>query len=79
MFRFDIPAKPGTSEACILVYQIGDGFALVGTPKMAVMQRFFSAAESLLSFRSACLRCGASRSNHAMERTATPPSIKTEG
>ena len=33
MFRFDIPEKPGTSEACILVYQIGDGFSLVATAK----------------------------------------------
>ena len=31
MFRFDIPKKGASGEACLLVYQTGDGFSLVAT------------------------------------------------
>jgi hypothetical protein len=33
LFRFDVPKKGGTDEACILVYQTADGFSLVATAR----------------------------------------------
>ena len=31
MFRFDVPKKGASGEACFLVYQTSDGFSVVAT------------------------------------------------
>jgi hypothetical protein len=51
LFRFDVPKKHGTGEACILVYQTAGGFSLVATAADDGDAEVFLTREELAQFR----------------------------
>jgi hypothetical protein len=51
LFRFDVPKKNGTSEACLLVYRTPSGFFLVATTADGGDAEVFLTAEEFGRFQ----------------------------
>jgi hypothetical protein len=47
-FKFDIPPKNGDDEACILIYELPDGFSLVTTARDNSDTEIFLTKEEIL-------------------------------